>query len=454
MDLRLIFDEFTEHEILNNNRQEAGTLPRLKRACRNQYELKSCLLDDIIPQDHLARDVWNYVELLDLSISLNQIKSLACSPGRPATDPKILLSIWLYATIRGISSARLIEEYTEEHAAFIWLCGGVKLNYHTIADFRVQYELLDGLLTQSVASLAEAGIISLEQVSQDGVRVRANAGDNTFRREGTLTQKYKLAQQLVEDLANEAKKSPSACKSRQEAAKKRAAEEKVERLEAAIQNLKKLQEEKIERKKKKGKEIKEEDLKNTRASTTDAEARVMKMAGGGFRPCYNIQFATSNKGKATVGVDVICRGVDNGQITNMINQIVRRYKKFPSCWLVDNGYMSQEDLVKVDNEYPGCQIYLPKCATEANKDNIYEENHKDSIAVKKWKERMRSEEGKEIYKQRSETAEWTNAQARNRGLQQIPVRGVQKTRCIALLYGLVQNMMIAFSARKKKLAMA
>ena len=226
--------------------------PRLKTVCRDQYEFKQCILDESIPEDHLARDIWTYVQSLDLSIPLRKIQSVKGKCGRPATDPKILLSVWLYATIQGIASARLIEEYTREHKAFIWLCGGVSLNYHTISDFRSnQEELLDDLLIQSVASLAQAGIITLERVSQDGMRVRASAGKNSFKKKETLRQKHELAKTLINDLIAEEVKNPGKCKSRLEVAKKRAAEERSNRLKSALEELNKLQAEKLERAKKK-----------------------------------------------------------------------------------------------------------------------------------------------------------------------------------------------------------
>ncbi|THD49072.1 MAG: transposase [Bradyrhizobium sp.] len=215
--------------------------PRLVKACRDQYEIKSGILDDLIPKDHLARDVWRYVEGLDLSIVLRKIDAVEGNVGRPATDPRILLSIWIYATIKSIGSARLIAEYCVEHNAFKWICGGVNVNYHTISDFRSNHgDQLANLLIQTVAILSKNKIISLEKISQDGMRVRASAGSSSFRREGTLREHIVLATLLLNDLNEEAKKDPGYCKARLEAAERRSIEEKLKKIELAQNELKEI----------------------------------------------------------------------------------------------------------------------------------------------------------------------------------------------------------------------
>ncbi len=176
----------------------------------------------------------------------------------------------------------------------------------------------------------------------------------------------------------------------------------------------------------------------------------MKMANGGYESAYNIQFVTTNVGKGTLAVEVINRGVDNEQIVNMIKQVEKKYETVPDKWLVDNGYESYEEMIQIAEQYPSCDLYMPIRVMEHNKNDLYEERLTDAIAVKKWKLRMKSEEGQEIYKERAETAEWTNAQARNRGLRQVLVRGLQKVKNVALIYALTQNMMIEMGARTSR----
>lgn len=435
--------EKSQNEIF---RSENGK-PRLNSPCRNQYELTPSLLEDIIPKDHLARSVWEYVEALDLSIVLNKIKSVKNHAGRPSTDPKILLCIWLFATIKSIGSSRVIEEYCKEHDAFKWICGGVNVNYHTISDFRTDHgNQLDELLTMSVVALANSGIVSLEKVSQDGMRVRANAGSGSFRREGTLNDNYVLAQFLVKDIKEEELKHPGACRSRLTAAELKAAEDRLQRLAKAKEEMEKIRLEKIEYAKQQRKKTDNSELEKIRVSTTDCEARVMKMACSGFRPAFNVQFASSNKGKAILGVDVTNKGCDNHQLTKMIEQVEKRYQVVPKKWLVDGGFDSHEEMNIAGTKYKDCKVYMPVKITTKNKANPYERQAKDSEIVGEWRERMNTDEAKELYKERASTAEYSNAQARNRGLQQFLVRGIEKTKCVALIYALTHNMMIAINS--------
>lgn len=272
---------------------------------RDQIQLKIASLDDLIPQDHIVRLVWDYVDQLDMSNILGTIQSVEGNVGRPATDPKILLSLWLYATLEGIVSARMIADYCEEHVAFQWICGEVKVNHHTLSDFATKYEdQFDEFLTQSVAILMKQGTIDLEVVAQDGMRVKACAGGSSFHRAKNLSLCYEKAKQYLENLKKEQAANPSSNRSKQAAAKMRAAKEREEKVKKAIEELKKLKEERRAKAGDSKKRLKER-LKQARSSTTDPESRRIKMANGGFDPAYNIQFVTTQKGRAIVGVDVI-----------------------------------------------------------------------------------------------------------------------------------------------------
>jgi transposase len=409
--------------------------PRLNYATRSQVEMKMCSLDDLLPKAHLARDIWRYVEGLDLGIALRQIQSVEGCAGRSAIDPKILLTLWLYATINGIGSARLLAEYCTMHDAYKWICGSVSVNYHTLSDFRVSHgELFDQLLTESVAILAKAKIISLEAVSQDGIRVRANAGGSSFKRGPTLQFNLELAGMLVADLKEEAQKNPGACRTRMEAAQLRAAEEKEKNLKNALAELQEVRKSKIRRGKKEQRQVKDEDLKHARASMTDPDARIMKMPDGGFRPAYNVQFASTNKGKAIIGVDVTKSGSDQQQTLGMIRQVEKRYHQIPKKWLQDGGYNNKAEYEKTVKAYKDCKIYMPtkECAKKEN----------DSAVLRELRGRMETDDGKNIYKERAATAEYANAQARNRGLRQFLVRGLSKVKNIALMFALAHNVEI------------
>ena len=219
--------------------------PHLNTAVRTQVEFRVASLEDLIPQDHIVRLVWDYVQKLDMNNILGIIQSVKGCAGRPATDPRILLALWLYATLEGIVSARVIADYCEEHIAFQWLCGGVKMNHHTISDFAVKYEeQFDEFLTQSVAILLHQGSIDLEEVSQDGMRVRANAGGSSFKKVQKLLKCYEKAKEYLEGLRKELERNPSASRSKKETARLKAAEVREKKVKQALEELEKLKEKK------------------------------------------------------------------------------------------------------------------------------------------------------------------------------------------------------------------
>ncbi len=244
--------------------------PRLVYPNRTQVELRPLDLEGLLPPDHAARAVWEFVESLDLSPLYAEVESVEGRAGRPAIDPRIYMALWLYATIEGVGSARALERLTNQHDAYRWILGGVSVNHHSLSDFRVQHgEFLDQVLTQSVAVLMEQELVKLNRVSQDGIRVRASAGAASFRREPSLERCLQEAQEQVERLRAELEKEPGATSRRQLAARQRAAEDRNRRVQAALAQLPD-----VAAKKKAAEKDK------ARVSTTDADARVMKMGDG------------------------------------------------------------------------------------------------------------------------------------------------------------------------------
>src|SRR5512135_1980508 len=299
--------------------QAAIGRPRLRTVNREQIVFRAAPLDELLPQDHPARIVWDYVEGLDLGPLLRRIKSVEGRPGRAPIDPKILLALWLYATIEGIGSARELDRLCREHDAFRWIAGDVSINYHTLSDFRTDHvELLDDLLTQSVAAMMAEGLVDLNRVAQDGMRVRASAGAAAFRRRPTREEARAQAQEQVDALRDEVEEDPAATDRRHKAAQQRAARERAERVQAALGRLPELEAKK-----------KPDQKDRARCSTTDADATVMKMADGGFRPAYNFQFATDTATQVIAGVAVETSGSDAGQLTPMVDQVEERSGKVP-----------------------------------------------------------------------------------------------------------------------------
>lgn len=422
------------------NKDDGVGTPRLKIPQRDQVEFRAFSWNDLLPDDHAARAAWEYASEVDLSELFGKIKAVRGHAGRSAIDPRILFCLWLYATLRGVGSARELDRRCNQEMGevpFQWICGGVSVNYHTLADFRTQHvELLDRILTQSVAVLMEQELVTLERVAQDGMKVRASAGAASFRRRPTLEECLAEAEQQLEVLKKELEDDPSAGSRRHQAARERAARERAERMAKALEQL-----EEVEAKKKKSEKEK------ARASTTDPEARVMKMADGGFRPGYNVQFATDTQTQIITGVDVVNSGGDQGKMAPMVDQHQERYDKTPDEMLVDGGFVKKDDINKVSEPEGSTTVYAPVMASKTDARDPHTPRSDDSQAVAAWRQRMATDEAKEIYKERAAAAECVNAIARNRGLYQFRVRGRPKVYATILWYVLAHNMMRAVALR-------
>jgi transposase len=418
--------------------------PRVQQAQRDQVEWLAMALDELIPKDHEARSVWEFVGKMNLSPLYARIAAVEGRPGRNPIDPKILMALWMYATIDGVGSARQLDELCKHHHAYRWLCGGVSVNYHTLADFRTQHaELLSQLLTESVASLLSAGLIELNRVAQDGMRVRASAGSSSFRRRATLEECYTQAKAQVEALKAELEEAdPAASNRRQEAARQRAVREKAARLQHALEEMAKLEAQKESREK--------GSKEKARTSMTDPESRKMKMGDGGFRPAYNVQFSTTTDTQVIVGVAVTNVGNDGGQLAPMNEQIHERYGKSPDETVVDGGFSTLKDIETLTTSEHGTIVYAPVKDEEKKRkqgEAPFAPRPGDTPAIAAWRQRMGTEEAKEIYKERAATAECVNAIARNRNLWFIRVRSLVKVRAIALWYALAHNLRRALTLR-------
>jgi transposase len=280
----------------------AGPAPvRVILPNREQIELRPMDLESLLPEGHRARLVWAWVERQDLSGMYAAIKVREGGVGRSAIAPEILLGLWLYATLDGVGSARQLARLVLEHDAYRWISGGVQVNHHSLSDFRVAHgKALDELLSTSLAALMTAGAVKLQRVAHDGVRVRASAGAASFRRRGSLQENLDLARARVRELKAELDADPAQDSRRKIAAQQRARREREQRLQEALDRLPELE----AIKQRSGSKA------EARASSTDAQATVMKMADGGFRPAYNTQFAADCDTQVVVGVEVCTSGSD------------------------------------------------------------------------------------------------------------------------------------------------
>jgi len=418
--------------------------PRVVTANRNQVEMRVASLDELLPQDDRVRMVWAAVQEYDLSPFYEAIEAVEGEPGRPATDPRLLFALWLNATLDGVGSARELARLCERDLRYQWLLGGVTVNYHTLADFRVQNEeVLDGILTRSVAALLSEGIVELERTAQDGVRIRASAGASSFRREVSLERRLEEAEAVVQQLKAQGEGSEEQGGTpRQQAARERHARERVERLKRALQEV-----EKVEAKKAKNRESKRRN-RPARASTSDPEARVMKMADGGFRPAYNGQLNVDMPSGIIVGVD-LSNEADQRLLVPMIEQTEQRYARLPHEHYVDGGFRSNAGIAALEKK--GIAVYAPIPA-QYNKNSPRKAEEvlpSDSPEVAAWKRRMATEEAKEQYRSRAAIVEWANAMLRNRGLYRLLVRSMRKARAVLLWFVLAHNLLQAMNLRQK-----
>ena len=418
--------------------------PRLRKAQRDQGEMFTESLEGRIEADHTVRTVWAFVEGLDLSPLLSQIKSVQGRQGRDSTDPHILLTLWLYASIEGVGSARQLEQLCVDHRAYQWICGKVSLNYHTLSDFRTGHgKPFDELLAQMLASLTHEGLVDVNTVAQDGMRIRASAGSSSFRRKAKLEEHLNDAKQHLQTLKTEIEMNPAQLESRRRKADLRAAEDKKTRLEQALEHVKLIA---------KGREAhKKGDGEKARASHTDPEARRMKMPDGGTRPAYNAQFATDTKTGIIVGVDATNACNDANQLKPMVEEVRKNTGKRPEKVLVDGSYSTRKNVDwSAENQMV---LYTPvkdvKKQQEAGKDP-YAPHKGDSPAMIAFRERMKQDESKAIYKMRGQTAEWVNAQARNRGLYMVNVRGKEKVRAVLVLMALAHNLLQVVKLREQR----
>jgi len=430
----------------NSGVSEEGAV-RLRKAERLQLSLLPHCIDDFVASHHRVRTVMAVVERLDVSDFCTPIRAREGRAGRNATDPHLLVGLWLYGCVGGIGSARELARRCEESLPFRWLCGGVTVNHRLLSDFRTDHaDALDALFTQLLVILVDKKLVRVSRISQDGVRVRVSAGSSSFRREERLELLLAQAQQHVMALREqlESPAQSAAVTARQKVARTRAAAERQQRLEQAIEqlpDLKKRQAEAAQRagQGKCGDQIR---ARQPRVSTTDAATRVMKMANGGYSPAANVQLAADTESRAILGVSVSHESSDSAGLSEpMRQQVEKRTSGKVKQHLVDGGYLRMEDIVEAHQQ--GVELFVPSkpARNPQNRGQELQPKPSDPEAIREWKQRMGSEEGKKIYQQRAATSETVNAELRTyRGLVPLTVRGLDKIKCVALWCALAYNL--------------
>ena len=430
---------------------------RIRRAERRQAGFELVDLESLVVDDHPVRAVWSFVEGLDLQSFYDRIRARGEIPGRPATDPRILLALWLYATADGIGSARALARLCEHHTIYRWICGGVGVNHTMLSEFRLDSgEFLDRLLTSSLAALMKEGLITLDEVITDGTKVRAAASRSSMRRRQTLVELEEKARVRIAELKQELEADSAAGGRRLSKRCLSAAEDRARRVAAALAKhppaTPKGEKDQDERDdpllaggSKRGKKPKEE-----RVSTTDPDAPLMRMADGAVRVAYNVQVASACG--FVVAIEPVQRRNDRGLAPAVVAQVQQRCGRLPTRLLADTGAMTAADIATLAQTYPSMQVFSPppacKASSKPESKARYERNRAaEPQCLKEWRARMDSEEGQAVYKRRSNT-EHAHARLKNRGFERMALRGLAKVRIACWLHAVTHNLMWAISCRR------
>lgn len=416
--------------------------PRLLRPERSQLRWDLVDLESQLPPEHRARVVWWFVAGLELSGFYDRVKARDAVAGRPASDPAVLLAVWLYATVESEGSARKIARLCLDHAAYRWLCGGVPVNHDMLSAFRREHEAaLDRLLTQSLRGLIREGLLRLDEVMIDGTKVAARASRRSLMKADRLGKLEARLAEHVARLKRELDADPSGVEKRRRERALRAAEEQEARLRRARSVLAEREAEQAERAKSHAKA--EAEKGSPSVSASDPEVRSMKMADGAARPAWNVQVATAEG--FIVAIDPTDKRNDSGLAQETLAEVEERCEETPKRLLGDGTAVTQEDIVTLGEQQPAMTIYSPPAQ---EREDVKEETlrkrqwqrQREPEAVKAWRVRMASAEGEAVYCRRKLT-EHAHARLKNHGFGRMLVHGLRKVRAVCLMHALAHNLM-------------
>jgi transposase len=401
--------------------------PRIAEPQRGQGVIRFEMPQDTLAPTHAARVLWDVVGTLNLGAFLKGVRAVEGTVGRKTLSPQIKLTLWLYAISTGVGSAREIARLVRTDDAYRWIVGGLEVGHHTLSAFRVGHgAALQVLMTDILGALMHRGVLSLDVVAQDGIRIRASATAPSFRRyESLLECREQAALHLNATLAQADDPELTAG---QHAARMASARDFQRRVEEAISTVTELQ------------KTRKPSEKPARASTTDAEARVMKMADGGFRPAYNVRMATDGSPlggpRTIVGVQVTNVGSDMGSITPMLDEIKCRTGQLPKTLLADANHAKHECIRGATDAGVEVLVAVPERSGQAGP------NGDDDPAIAAWRARMETDDAKKLYRARASLCELMNAHVRtHHGVDNFLVRGLAKVTCVALLGAIASNLL-------------
>ena len=414
--------------------------PALRFRPIDRQQVIAAQLDELLPTEHPARLIVGFVAGLDFNALYATIKSRGERPGAPAFQPELLFSLWLFATVEGVASARRLEVLCERDLAYRWICGGESPNYHTLSTFYTAHgEFLDTTFVDILATLTERGLLAVKAVAVDGRKIPANASKESFHREATLDRHRLEAEQHVAAL-REQRALAQATSSQQAAARRRAAAERQQRLDAALATVRQRQAERAASGRANAKPA------EARASETDSDARKMKRSHGGFEPAFNVQTATDIDSGLIVAVQVLEQASDNELLAPLVEQATANLGRSPQQALADAGYSDAEDVEKLETAQ--IEVLMPPKNERKEKEqgqDPYRRKRRDSEAIAAWRERMGTAEARERYSRRAPVAEGVHAQQSNRGWKRFRLRGLVKAQVEATWQALVHNLCVLLS---------
>jgi transposase len=410
-----------------------ATIPLPRYRLIDRSRTSSVSLDEQLPDDHPVRLLWDFVAQLDLTAFQRPAKAVVGQPGAPLWPPQLLFTLWLYATIEGVASARRLTEKCTRDLPYQWLCGGRTVNYHSLADFYADHGVaLHRQFIEHIAALRQQQLITLTQVTLDGRKVTANASKDCYRREGTLQRHLDEAAEHLRQLENQ--RDPAAS-SGQTAARRRGACDRQARLQQALAVVRQRQ----EQRRQSNRQSRPPD--EARANETDPDVAKMKMPDGGYRQAYNVETVTDVGSGLVVAVGVTNQGSDNGQLGVMLDQLHQEQQTLPKVVLVDSGFADQQDVERLEGQQ--VQVLMPpKNETQeqqAGRDP-YARKRRDSDAVATWRARMGEPAARQQYRQRAPVAEGVHAQQANRGWRRFRLRGLAKALVESLWQALAHNL--------------
>lgn len=391
----------------------------------NRSQVQFVVADDLLAPDHPARVLWDVTGALDLGRFVVGAKVVHGSAGRSLKSPRMKLCLWLYAMTQGIGSAREIARRTQSEIAFRWIVGDVVLTHDTLSAFRRQQgDALDNALSQILGGLIHAGVLTMELVALDGMRVRASASSPSFRRKPSLEEcREQAALHIKAVLAQADDPELTRAQKAVREAKARDFQRRIDAAVATVESLSKMPESPL----------------CPRASTTDAEARVMKMPDTGFRPAYNVQLATAGSPmggpRTVVGVRVTNEGHDYGAMPALLDDIQRRTGAIPDVTLADAGHASHDAIRDAAAHGTTALVAVPK---RTQRKAVTPSTDPDVAA---WRARMGTDEAKTLYRARASLCELLNARMRSYALEQFLVRGLRTVTNVVLLAVIASNIL-------------